>query len=100
MKEDILTPGELIYYAHDLDVEFTQVDIPPISDAHHGNPLFSKKHFLRTLGFLERLNAYSFLNGDLCESALRTSKGEIFKQVGSPEDQRDQMIEWLYPYRK
>lgn len=98
-KEELISPGELIYYAHDLDTEFTCVDIPPISDAHLGNPLFSLKHFKRTLEFLSRPNAYTVLNGDLCESTLKTSKGEIYKQIGSPEDQRDKMIDLLYPYR-
>ena len=98
-NEELMSPGELIYYAHELDTEFTCVDIPPISDAHYGNPMFSKKHFLRTLKFLERPNAYTFLNGDLCESTLRTSKGEIYKQVGTPQNQRDWMIDVLYPYR-
>jgi len=97
--EDSISPGELVYYSHNLDTEFTNIDIPPISDAHYGNPLFSKKHFNRTLKFLERPNAYTVLNGDLCESTLRSSKGEIYKQVGSPEDQRDKMIDLLYPYR-
>ncbi len=100
MKEEAITQGELIYYAHELSPQFKELLIPPISDAHYGNPLFAKKHFLRTLSFLEKPNAFTFGNGDLCESTLRTSKGEIFKQVGSPEDQRDQMIEWLYPYRE
>lgn len=99
ITEDLISSGELIYYAHNLDPEFDLLNIPPISDAHYGNPLFSKKHFLRTLRFLEKPNAYSFLNGDMCESTIRTSKGEIYRQVGSPEDQRDQIIEWLYPYR-
>lgn len=90
--------GELIYYAHKLDKNFKEIYIVPISDIHYGNPLFSKSHFLMTLKFLEKPNAFGFLNGDLCESTLRTSKGEIHNQVGSPEDQRDQVIEWLEPY--
>jgi len=57
------------------------------------------KHLKRTLEFLNLPNAYSFLNGDLCESTLRSTKGEIYKQVGSPEDQRDGISELLYPYR-
>ncbi len=100
MAEDKIASGELIYYAHELDPEFDSIDIPPISDGHYGNHLFSKECFLRTLGFLERPNAFSFLNGDLCESTLRSSKGEIYNLVGSPQDQRDQMIEWLYPYKE
>lgn len=99
MKEEAITQGELVYYAHNLDTEFDEVLIVPISDAHYGNPLFSKSHFRRTLEFLDKPNAYGFLNGDLLESTLRTSKGEIYKQVKSPEKQRDQMIEWLEPYK-
>ena len=99
-KEEAITQGELIYYARILGSEFDEVDIVPISDPHYGNPLFSQSHFIRTLKFLERPNAYGSLIGDLCESTLRTSKGEIYRQVGSPEDQRDQMIEWLYPYKE
>jgi len=99
-KEESITQGELIYYAHNLSPEFDELDIVPISDPHYGNPLFSKRHFMRTLKFLERPQAFGFLNGDLCESTLRTSKGEIYKQVGSPEDQRDEMIDFLYPYRE
>jgi len=97
--DDLILPGELIYYAHELDPSFDCLDLPPVSDAHYGNPMFSKKHFLMTLKFLGRPNAYTVLNGDLCESTLRTSKGEIFKQVGSPQDQRDWMIDVLYPYK-
>ena len=98
-KEDAITAGELVYYAHELDTAFDELLIPPWSDVHYGNPLCSINHCKRTLGFLGKPNAYTFGNGDLCESTLRTSKGEIYKQVGSPEDQRDRMIEWLYPYR-
>ncbi|GAG74635.1 unnamed protein product, partial [marine sediment metagenome] len=99
-REEAITQGELVYYAHILDPEFDEVDIVPISDAHYGNPLFSKQHFLRTLKFLERPNAFGFLNGDLTESTLKTSKGEIFRQVGSPEQQRDDISDMLYPYRE
>lgn len=98
MDESIIQ-GEPIYYAHELDPDFDVVDILPLSDVHLGNPLFSKRHFLSTLSFLQRPNAYGILNGDLCESTLRSSKGEIYKQIGTPQDQRDQIAEWLYPYR-
>lgn len=99
-QDEAITPGEPIYYAHDLDLLFDEVNIVPISDVHYGNPLFSKEHFLMTLEFLKRPNAYGFLNGDLCESTIKTSKGEIYKQVGSPQDQRDKIIEWLTPYKE
>jgi len=98
-SKDIIQ-GEPIYYAHRLSPRFKELLIPPISDVHYGNPLFSKKHFLYTRDFIrDTPNARTVCNGDLCESSLRTSKGQIYKQVGSPQDQRDQMIEWLEPIK-
>ena len=97
--DDVVIYGELIYYAHQLSPEFKSVTIIPISDVHHGNPLFSLPHFKRTLKFLEEPNVFGFLNGDMCESSIRTSKGEIFRQVGTPQDQRDWVIEQFLPVK-
>ena len=101
MEAEELIQGEPIYYAPTLSPKLKSLQIVPISDPHYGNPLFSKNHFLRTLKFVaEKHDVYAILNGDLCESALRSSKGEIYRQVGSPQDQRDWMIDKLYPIRK
>jgi len=51
------------------------------------------------LAQLEVPNVYAILNGDLIESVVRTSKGELYKQVGSPQDQRDWIINKLKPYK-
>ncbi len=93
-------PGELIYFARTIDPSINNVELLPISDAHRGNPLFSPKHFQRTLTYLTNTpNAYCFLNGDLNEAAIRTSKGDLFNQVGTPQDQRDWMIAQLTPIK-
>ena len=42
---------------------------------------------------------YAILVGDLCESSIKTSKGDIFKQAGSPQDQRDWVTEHLLPVK-
>lgn len=95
---DIIIPGEEIYYAHVLDTEFKLLEVIPTSDSHYGNHLFSKHHFQRHVKYiLDTPNAVTFLCGDLCESSIRSSKGDIFKQVGSPQDQRDWIIEQLRP---
>ena len=100
-EEELILSGEPVYYAHILNPKFKELIVAPISDTHYGNPLFSKRHFMDTVKLIEKSpNIYTVLNGDLCESALRTSKGEIYKQVGSPQDQRDWIIEKLYPIRK
>ncbi len=91
---------ELIYYARELSKNLESVIVVPISDAHYGNPYFSKRRFLETIDYLEAdPYAYAVCNGDLCESSIRTSKGEIFKQVGSPQDQRDWIIKQLTPIK-
>lgn len=93
--------GELIYYQVELDPEIKILKTVAISDAHYGNYLFSESNFLKTLDYIKTTwDAVGFLNGDLCESTLKSSKGDIFKQVGTPQDQRDWMIEHLYPIRK
>ncbi len=92
--------GELFYYAHTFSETFTDILLVPISDPHYGNPIFSLKHFDRTINFiLDTPRAYTFLNGDLCECVTKTSKGEIYKQIGSPQDQRDWIIEHLKPIK-
>jgi hypothetical protein len=92
--------GELRWWGKPLSPDFKELKIVVISDLHYGNPLFSYKHFKRTLDYIiEKEDCYCFLNGDMCESSIRTSKGDIYKQVGSPQDQRDWVIEQLEPVR-
>jgi len=99
--KDNIVKGEPIYYAHTLSPKFKELIVVPISDAHYGNPLFSKHHFAKTINLVEsKPNIYIVLVGDLCESSLRTSKGEIYKQVGSPQEQRDWIIKQLDPIKK
>lgn len=91
---------EIRWYGRILPKELKDVRIIVISDLHYGNPYCSVKHFQRTLDFIKRNdNVYCFLNGDLCESTIKTSKGEIYKQVGSPDDQKHQVTDWLLPIK-
>ena len=98
MQEDSIIFGEPIYYAHTLSPDLRRVEIIPISDAHYGSRLFSLVHFERTIQYIrENEHVFAILNGDLCESSLRTSKGDIYKQVGTPQDQRDWVEKKLKP---
>lgn len=100
-EEELILEGEPIYYAHTLSDKFKELCLLPIADIHYGNPLCSKKHLSNTVKTIaEHPNYVTLLNGDLCESTIRTSKGEIYKQAGSPQEQRDWIIETLYPIRK
>ena len=91
---------EFRWYGKVLPQALTEVKLIILSDLHYGNPYCSVKHFLRTVDFIkERDDCYCLLNGDLIEAAIKTSVGEIYKQVGSPDDQMRQVAEWLMPIK-
>lgn len=91
---------ELRWFGRVLSPDLNDVLEIVLSDLHYGNPYSSVKHFLRTVEFIRnKRNCYAKLNGDLCESSIRTSKGDIFRQVGTPQDQRDWVIEHLMPIK-
>jgi hypothetical protein len=95
-----LASGELIYYSHNLGKELKSLKLAPTSDVHRGHPLFSLHHFNEHLAVIRNQpDVFTILNGDLCESAVKSSKGNVYKQIGTPQDQRDWVIEKFYPMR-
>ena len=83
-----------------LPQHLSEVQLVILSDLHYGNLYCSEKHFLRTVDFIAKNeNCRVLLNGDLCEAAIRTSVGDIYKQVGSPDDQKKQVVKWLLPIK-
>ena len=88
------------WYGKVLGGAFKHLKLVILSDLHYGNEYFSEKHFLRTRDWiLETPQCFVLLNGDLCESSIRTSIGDIYKQVGSPDDQKKQIVRWLLPIK-
>lgn len=97
---DEVLAGELKYYAWTLSPSIKELLLVPISDAHYGNPLYSEKHFARQIKTIqETRNMYAVLNGDLCESIIRSSKGDVFTQKITPQKQRDDIVKKLKPIR-
>lgn len=95
-----MEPNQIKYYAQTLSSGFKWLELYILSDVHYGNPFCNVKDWLWTLDYLAKTpNAYVILNGDLCESALKTSKGDIYRQVGTPQDQRDWQIKQLLPLK-
>lgn len=88
------------WYGKVLPKHLTQLRLVVLSDLHYGNPYCSEKHFLRTVDWIANTeDCVALLNGDLCESAIRTSVGDIYHQVGSPDDQKKQVVKWLLPIK-
>ncbi len=100
MEEDIIIEGEPIYYAHTLSTKFKELRFIPLSDLHDGNPLSSMRHFTRTISELSKPNTYGALNGDMLEAVIKGSKGDIFKQQKTPQEQAERVVKKLMPYKK
>lgn len=92
--------GEVRWFGKRLDTQFKQLRIVPISDIHYGNPLCSLKHFQFTLDFIAKYDdVFTYLNGDLLEAVTLDSKGDIFSQELTPQNQRDDVIDLLKPIK-
>ncbi len=91
---------ELRWYGRILPKSITELKIIIVSDLHYGHPNCSVRHFRRTIEYIkERDDTYCFLNGDLMEAALKTSKGDVHTQVVSPKHQRKWVIKELEPIK-
>ena len=91
---------ELRWFGKVLSPLLTEVKIIILSDLHYGNPYCSLKHFQRTIDFIKNTeDCYCFLNGDFLEAVTKTSKGDIFTQKITPQQQRDDVINLLKPIK-
>ena len=92
--------NELRWFGKILSPDFTEVSVIVLSDLHYGNPFCSLKHFQRTINFIkERENCFCFLNGDLIEAVTKNSKGDVYTQTVTPQEQRDAVIDLLIPIK-
>lgn len=91
---------ELRWYGKVLSPELTEISIIVLSDLHYGNPYCSVNHFQRTVDFIrDTPNCYCFLNGDLLEAATKASKGDVYTQKLTPQEQRDAVVDILLPIK-
>ena len=92
--------NELRWHGKVLSPEFTEARVIVLSDLHYGNPFCSLKHFQRTIDFIKKNdNCFCFLNGDLCESVTKNSKGDVYTQTYTPQEQRDAVIDLMTPIK-
>ncbi len=92
---------ELRWFGAKLSPKFTDIKVIVLSDLHFGNPYCSFKHFERTIDYIKNNdNCYCFLNGDLLEAVTKTSKGDIYSQITTPQEQRNIVLQSLKPIAK
>lgn len=78
------------------------VSIFPISDVHVGSPQFNQGFFEYMLNKFETTSGHKiiYLLGDLMDCATKRISNSSYKQVLSPEEQLDYIVEKLKPYKK
>jgi hypothetical protein len=84
----------------DLGSDLQGVDIVPFSDLHSGS---GRTAMDKARALVERIrtteNLFTIINGDMMETALKTSLGNVYEQSLSPAQQADEVTELLMPIR-
>jgi len=95
-----MVSNELRWFGKVLSPDFDEVMGVVLSDLHYGNPTCSIKHFIRAVDFIARKdNCVCWLAGDLLEAVTKQSKGDIYTQTLTPQQQRDEVLDLLYPIK-
>lgn len=83
-----------------LSKDIKQLHIIPISDVHLGDRQANMKLFKEVLKRIEEDDStYTILNGDLCNTALKTSKSDVYADNMSPMEELEQLLELLAPIK-
>lgn len=77
---------------HDLG-DHKEIQILPLADWHNGDPRSDMKRIMGYLDFLRNTpNAYAILNGDLMNTAIRSSLSDVYSETISPMKQLEQCV--------
>lgn len=72
----------------------------PISDLHVGDPLFDEQKFMRLADWIAQTpNAWVVLLGDLMNTALKSSKSDIYQERLNPQQQLRYAKKLLLPIK-
>lgn len=77
-----------------------ELHIIPISDVHIGDKLSDNKLLKDTIKLIkDNDNYYTIINGDLCNTALKNSKSDVYSDELTPMEQLNRVIELLEPIK-
>lgn len=92
--------SELEWFGRTLSSRLRFLELFILADLHRGNPYSDRNLWLRSVDYIhQKREAYAILGGDLCESVVLGSKGDIFNQKLTPHGQMDSIIEELLPIK-
>ena len=72
----------------ELPNDIKEMEIYPIGDVHSGDEWCDESAVKDVINYiLEKDNRYAILNGDLIDNAIKTSVGDVYGELFSPEEQ-------------
>lgn len=83
-----------------LPKELKRITIVPLADLHIGDPHHDAAGLKRTIEFIKKTkDAYCICNGDLMNTALKTSVSDVYSEVLSPMEQLIAVRDILLPIK-
>lgn len=80
--------------------DFRELEILPLADLHLGDPHSDFKQIQSWLDYIRNTpNAYTILNGDLMDTAIKTSIGDTYGAVLQPMEQLAQCVKIFEPIK-
>jgi UDP-2,3-diacylglucosamine pyrophosphatase LpxH len=83
-----------------LPSDFEKLELYPVNDLHVGDPLSNTKLFKQFIKYvLDSPDRYLMYIGDNMNNAIKSSVSNTYKEIMSPDEQKDWLIDELYPVR-
>lgn len=87
-------------FSHKLPEEHRSIILVPLADSHIGDPNFVEPLFKEYIRWIaETPNAYTILNGDICNLPTRISPSDLFDQEYTPQKSLDKARILLAPLK-
>ena len=84
--------------SHNLGKDLKEIEILVLADWHNGDPNQDGKKIREYLDYIEKTpNAYAILNGDLMNTAVRSSISDVYGETIPPMEQLAQCVKLFEP---
>jgi hypothetical protein len=81
-------------------MKFNVIELLPLFDIHYGSKECNEKLFRQSLEYIKsRNNCFTFIGGDVIESAIYGSVGSVHAQKHQIQEQVEHIVEMLKPIR-
>lgn len=89
------------FIKHDLSEKFDEIEIVPFFDTHFGSKACDYNLVRSRVKYVaEKENAFALIGGDICNTALKNSKSDVYEDTLTPREQLKLAIEIFEPIKE